>query len=492
MLMALLAFYAYTPFTLNSADIPINNNTPLQDSIDGANPGDTLLLDSGTYNATNVKINKSLTIKAADSGVVLGNNGTNSALILANNSTNVSIVGITIQNYKYGFSNTINFWNDFNYGNVTFENCTFLNGTNGLNIYGEVTSKSNNITVKNCAFENNRESIFCYGPTTTVTVESCTIKNSYRNLSLTKGADGHGIEFVRLNNSIIRNCTINNNSYVSGDDQNGPTIVGGAGIKLSSCSNVTVDNCIIDNNTAIRSGNASAMGGIGIVNCSNTLINNSMIRNNTAGYAAGIGVGTFEDINPIFNFNNTYNITIKNCSITGNTATNTANDTAGGLGFNATNNSNIINCLIANNTAPNGGGVSLCNGNLINCSVIDNSAGNYSGVALREGTNNTVSGCIIKNNHGNSSIYVNASNFSISTCDISNNLYDGLFGGVSVTSSSSGSIHFNHFFNNSLDTVFDLDLLGGSNPNVDYDDNWWSGIDPFNSLMLSINEFLRF
>jgi hypothetical protein len=489
MLMALLAFYAYTPFTLNSADVSINNTTSLQENINNASPGDTLLLDPGTYNATNVNITKNLTIKAAGPGVVLGNDGNSTALNGAVKGINVSIVGINIQNCTKGFTNYVNWSNQ--YGNITLENCTFSNNTNnnskttfGVQIY--VGSVDMAIVVRNCTFENSGIPIYCSGSNNVnpnVTVESCTVKNNFKSLN---GDTASGIEFSCLNNSIIRNCTINNITfnYPNSLLQN----TGGAGIRLYGCGGVTVDNCVVDNNSAL--GSRAAMGGIGIVNCTNTLINNSMIRNNTAPYAGGIGVG--DQVKSSYELlNSSRNVTINNCSITSNVATNMSGDNAGGVGFNAINGT-ITNCLIANNTAPDGGGVSLCNGNLINCSVINNSANYYSGVALRGGTNNTVSGCIIKNNHGANSIYVNAFNFSISTCDISNNLYNGIFGGVSVTNTSSGSIHFNHFFNNSFNAVFDLNFIDGNNSNVDYDENWWSGIDPFNSLMLSINEFLRF
>lgn len=90
----------------------------IQDAVNGANPGDTLLASAGTY-AENVTVNKALTIEGAQHGVNAQNGRSGAESIVTGTGNNgdtpfyITASGVTIDGFTIeGATNS----NDFGYG----------------------------------------------------------------------------------------------------------------------------------------------------------------------------------------------------------------------------------------------------------------------------------------------------------------------------------------------------------------------------------------
>jgi len=127
-------------------DVYPGPGTPLQDAIDAADPGDTIIVHEGTY-TENVNVNKALTIRAAT-----GENVTVQALdpygpVFGVSADNVTISGFTVRNATWSLEGAIYL--------DSAEHCTITNNS-ALNSTGGIylANSSNNTVSGNTASGN--------------------------------------------------------------------------------------------------------------------------------------------------------------------------------------------------------------------------------------------------------------------------------------------------------------------------------------------------
>jgi len=178
-------------------------------------------------------------------------------------------------------------------------------------------------------------------------------------------------------------ATINNCAIV----QNSARRAGGILCDQSSSPRLT--NCIIAKNSSISSG-----GGLSVYSGSSMSLNNCIIRENlSAGSIGGGGVCWGSCL-----------MTLTDCTITGNSATN-----GGGIYCGSNSCTTMTNCTIRSNSAigstPHvsgyGGGVQSWDNssvNLTNCTIANNTAGLGGGAMFYEDSSITVTNCVMFGN----------------------------------------------------------------------------------------------
>jgi len=272
----------------------------IQDAIDDAIGGDTIIVAVGQYNEHDITINKSLVIQGAGSGSTIVDGQDLSRVFYINQST-VDMSGMTIRN-----GNTTSYGGGiYNYsGNLTMTDCTVSGNTakfiNDWSRGGGIYNYSGNLTMTDCAVSGNtaQSDIGCYGGG---------IYSEYGNVTMT-------------------NCTVSGNTAQGGDDGYG------GGIHTYD-GKLTMTDCTISTNMA------EAYGG-GIFNDGGDVtMTNSTVSGNTAQLDDGGG---------IFNEGT---LTLTNCTISGNTA---QGDDGGGILNDGT--ATLTNCTISGNTAGSDGG----------------------------------------------------------------------------------------------------------------------------------------
>ncbi|MCX7015833.1 MAG: right-handed parallel beta-helix repeat-containing protein [Candidatus Sumerlaeota bacterium] len=196
-------------------------------------------------------------------------------------------------------------------------------------------------------------------------------------------------------NSHIRNCSFTKSYYSAvyighvtcdiencyfGGNQN--TGYGGAAVTAASVSDCRILDCVFEGNHS-----QFYYGAICLGNCPNAEISSCTIRNNSVGPATQSEGGGI--------YNDSIGVTIKDCTITGNSAgtgggiygaatiancyiANNHADYGGGVFARSRTNPVIANSIIANNTAVHGGGVYGESYSMTNCTVVGNVAtGSY-------------------------------------------------------------------------------------------------------------------
>ncbi len=234
-----------------------DNYTTIQDAVNNATSGDTIIIRDGTYNE-NVDVNKDyLTIQSE--------NGTANCIVNASNSSDhvfnvtadwVNITGFTVQNATGGMAGL--YLNAVNH-------CNISNNTASNNDYGIYLNYSNNSTLTNNTASNNSAGIRV---------------SMSRNNALTNNIasnNGYGILLILSsnNNNLTNNTALNNGIY---------------GIYLHSPSNTITNNsasnndcgiCVHDssNNTLTNNSLSNNEEGISLVVSSNcVLTNNTMVN----------------------------------------------------------------------------------------------------------------------------------------------------------------------------------------------------------------------
>jgi parallel beta-helix repeat protein len=334
-----------TYFTINTTTIyvPVDLST-IQAAVDAANPGDTIIVDSGSY-SEGVSVNKEVNIigngvsntfvAASSCGFLITANNVNLSGFTVYNGTSAGDAGICLSG-----ANNSNISNNY-----------LLNNTNGI----KLNSSSNfNIITNNTAYNNTIEGINL----------NSSSNNNITNNNVTGNDDG-----IQLDNSY--NNTLNNNNASNNDDE---------GIRISTSSN----------NTALNNNNANNNGrGIVISVSSNNTISNNNASNNTVTGIILTGPNntltnniandnTFYGFNLVGGHDNTFN----NNTVTGN-----SDD---GINLEASNNNTFTNNTITNNT----NGINLITSNNNNKFTNNTVKGNsINGIFLQfSSNNNTISG----------------------------------------------------------------------------------------------------
>ena len=332
----------------------LKDYTNIQAAINGANNGDIIIVNPGTYTGTGNRdidfLGKAITVR--------GSTGDPNNCVIDCNGTQV--------NPHRGFK----FINGED-ANSVLENLTITNGHSlydifgGYNEYagGAIYCRTSSPTINNCVIANNSGASYAGGIANFVSnprINNCTLKGN-------SASNGGGICNQYSDPNII-NCTIINNSAV----------VGG-GIFNDDRSNPNIADCNISNNSVLADG-----GGIYNQYQSSPTIIDCNISNNTASYGGGIANYSIGKLS------------IKNCIIKGNSVTEYGGGiyTYGGIQY-------IIGCSIINNSADMGGGIlnSSCSDlNLKNCLINNNFASRGGGIVIFPDGDASINNCTISNN----------------------------------------------------------------------------------------------
>ena len=356
--------------------------TNIQDAINAAVPGNTVLVSNGVYGvgttqddqaiANRVVINKALTVRSVNGPAVTTISG-GSNIRCAWMTNNALLAGFTITNGYLinGFSSGGGVYAAS--ASVVISNC-LITGSKALNAGGVYRG-----TLYDCTLSNNIATATAGGGYSN-TLYRCTLVGN------TSRYNGGGVESgvlfscILISNqttdvysdgggayaSTLTNCTLTANNGFNG---------GGAG-------NSTLDNCTLSNNIARAKG--GGMSYSGLINC--TLFGNTASLD-----GGGAAWGTLTNCTLVNNASGksysgggAYTSVLNNCLVVSNTANNGGGiqsgeltrcqllkntATAQGGGGNT---ANMNNCLLLGNRAHEGGG--SYGGNLTNCTIAGNLA----------------------------------------------------------------------------------------------------------------------
>jgi len=304
---------------VSAAEIIIGPTDSIQTAIDTANPQDTIILNTGTYNESTIQVNKELTLKSVTDNpddVIIDAQQNGRVIEVLSGANNVKLQGLTITNGYFDGT-----WNG--------------DGAGISNKGGTLTQPTQ---VNNCKLTNNNATgeggaIYNEG---VLTITNCTLTNNT--------ADGNGGGISNRGNLTITGSVIQQNTAPSmgGGIYNLDAIIitsstiqqnkasGGGGILNDG--QLTITDSTIQQNQGDNGG--------GIDNFDTLTITGSVIGQNTAPYGGGIA-----------NWNT--------LTITGSTIQeNNAEFFGGGL-HNLQGTANIIDTTFQLNNAGSGGGI--CN-----------------------------------------------------------------------------------------------------------------------------------
>lgn len=322
----------------------------------------TVHIASGTYNENNIQINSNMNImgESQKNTIIDGQQSGNSIFTIAS-GINITITNLTLINGKSGNGGAID-----NSGNLTVNNCIFINNSASGDAGGAIFSDGD-INVNNCTFENN--SAESNGGSIATTGNS-TINNS--KFTENQAGYGGGAIYNEGKSTISNSTFINNPGYYYGNVWNlgsmtinnslfkdTETFFGGG---VSSFDNITVKNCEFINNTGIISG-----GGIFIQGTA-YILGSNFSNNNNANQGRGGAI-----------FNNAGTVSVNFCRIVGNElyqiAGTTTDATLNWWGSNSDPTSNVENGITVgpwlvlnittNETTINIGGKSTVTANLL-------------------------------------------------------------------------------------------------------------------------------
>lgn len=290
-----------------------------------------------------------------------------------------------------------------------------VGSTTGDSCGGGVYCHSSNVYISNCQITNNTGYLAGGGvfadTSSNITLSNCEISSNSTFADLTSGG---GLCFFDGCNVNMTQCTVmyNHTSYGTGM---------GGGARITVGCNAIITDCEIAFNTT------SQGGGVDIYQSDVTLIGCD-IHDNSAGTpgAGGLCAVSFDSIT---------NINMSNCNVIGNHST----VHAGGIWFAGYQTGEVIgsmqNCVVAGNHADqHNGGIynQYCDRLTIDqCTISGNSSASSGAELTVSDANPTISNTIVEGSSGNSSIYFyNASNTSISYCDVYNSVGSNFGGSV--------------------------------------------------------------
>jgi len=306
----------------------------IQDAIDAASDGETVLVGDGTYVENINFLGKAITVTSV--------NGAATTIIDGNAIDRV----VTFNNGEGADSILQKF---------TIQNGYAIN-SNG----GGILCSDSSPTIINCIIDDNLAArgggIYCDNSSPVIT--NCTISNNYTYTS------GGGIYCCSTSSPIITNCNINDNvaKFAGGGFYivtfSSP-LIDKCNITLNAClrsygggiccwdSSPTITNCNIDRNNNNDGGGGSYGGGISISGESLAVITNCTVTRNRAVHWGSIDYGSGGGIY----CNSSLSVTITNCTISDNYAF----KWGGGIWADS-NRTEVINSIIWNNTNSASGG----------------------------------------------------------------------------------------------------------------------------------------
>ncbi len=147
-IFCLAILLAFTPAAMAATTWTVENGESIQDAIDSASPGDTILVEPGTYKEEPLTVNKSLTIEGTGTGVVVRSQGTGNDIVM------IVVSNVTLRSLVFDGENesktALDIYGDIS--NIQVRNCTFRDVDTGLWI-----NYTMGIVVANNTFENVRD-----------------------------------------------------------------------------------------------------------------------------------------------------------------------------------------------------------------------------------------------------------------------------------------------------------------------------------------------
>lgn len=383
-LLTVLAFVSIGCVS-GAATLYVNPGDSIQEAVDAAEPGDTIVVRDGTY-TENITVYKRLTIQS-DNGAHATNIQAAGAHIIKVTADNVNITGFTIEG-------------DSNHCGVYIKDvktCTISNNIISDNYQGIYLLNANhNNIINNSAFSNTNYGIVLTGGSAHNQISKNNASNNlnYHGIGLLTASDNNTIANNTANNNGNNGIYLqesNNNKII---DNNASHNVNYHGISLSSSSRNEIRNNIA---------NANNKTGIGLwTSFNNTILNNTAKNNSNNGIylqESSNNMITDNNVSTVnYNGRGIYLYTSSNNNLTSNTAyskydygiylytsnyNNLGNNTANsylddGIYLYASNYNNLTN-----NTANSdyGRGVSLYASNYNNLTS-NNAPNNFYGIAL--------------------------------------------------------------------------------------------------------------
>jgi len=300
--------------------------TNIQDAVDAAAAGDTVLVTNGVY-----AVGERTSTGGWGNRVVV----TNSISLESINGPSVTTIAGSQLRDEYGMvTNGIRVV--YLGTNAVLSGFTLTNGNAGFGYGGGVSCESTTAVISNCVLAGN-SAYSCGGGAYGGTLNNCT---------LTGNSGGGAFD------STLTNCTLTGNSAAD---------IGG-GVSVG-----TLNNCTLTGNSAYAGGGASSgyMGqGCTLYNC--TLTDNSAEHGGGAGSYWESGPCTLNNCtltdNSASEGGGAYGSTLYNCTLSGNSAE------WGGGAYEGT----LNNCVLTGNSASYGGGA--WSATLNNCTLADNLA----------------------------------------------------------------------------------------------------------------------
>jgi internalin A len=273
-------------------DYPSADFTKIQDAVDAASPGDTIIVYPGTY-IENVDVN-------TDNLTIQSENGVANCIVNASNpdahvfdvtASGVNITGFTVQNATVGGNAGIYLGSGVSHCNISSNNAT--NDYLGILLY----SSSNNTLTNNTASLNEWRGIYLsYSSSNTLTDNTASSNDdgiylySSSNNTLTNNTassnDYDGIYLDSSSNNTLTNNTANSNeegismSYSSNNNT----------LTNNTCSNNSMEGIWLSfssNNTLTNNTANSNWKGIYLYSSSNNTIYNNYFANTNNAYDAG-------------------------------------------------------------------------------------------------------------------------------------------------------------------------------------------------------------
>ena len=384
-LLALFALGMASGRAANAATLTVGMSgqyKTIQDAVNNANPGDTVLVADGTYTGPK---NRDIDFGGIDLIVKSASGDPTRCLIdcqqagrgfaIQNGETSASVIaGFTIMNGKTSSSGGGIFVT--NNSNPNVMNCVFTNNTasgNGGGTYG--------VSVTNGAFNGNSAASSgggMYGGTAT----NCTFTG---NLAVSGG--GGAFNITATNCTFTGNTAASNNN-VGGGMESGTatncTFIDNSAFYGGGMESGKATNCVFTDNSVGQGGGGTYS--VTAINCT--------YNGNTAYYGGGAIYGNATNCAFINNASGTvggggtYSVTAKNCAF----YYNTASGNSGGM-----DSGSATNCVFFGNTAMGNGGA-VSNASLFYCTVAYNTAkGSYGGGIYNSGNLSAVN-CVIWGN----------------------------------------------------------------------------------------------
>jgi nitrous oxidase accessory protein NosD len=148
----LLAIFPFSGFCSDGTIITVNPGYSIQDAINSANNGDTILVKAGIYNEKEIVVNKTLNILGENAETTIIDGEILARYIFHIIANNVTIENFTLKNTILGDSYEYPAIELYNVTNVLIKKVYILNASIGINIQSSNYTKITYSIIKDCKY----------------------------------------------------------------------------------------------------------------------------------------------------------------------------------------------------------------------------------------------------------------------------------------------------------------------------------------------------